>query len=230
MKSLKMEPLALVRQIELFQHLSESQIQKLAMLLHERHYRKGTIIFQKGDEGSSLCIVCKGRVRIYLTSDDHQGREATVRICRPYTAFGELAVLDGAPRSANAAALDNVSVLVMQRPDFLALLREDFDLTERILTLLTDRVRSTTEYSERLVFLNGPARVAATLLSLANVDSFRDGPVRLELTQQELADFTSSTREWVNHILNDFADQGLIALERGAITVLDRFGLQQRTV
>jgi CRP/FNR family cyclic AMP-dependent transcriptional regulator len=225
-----MNILTMVRQIALFKHIDDIQLQKIATVLHERRYRKGTIIFQKGEEGSSLFIVCKGRVRIYLTSDDGQGREATVRIYRPYSTFGELAVLDGAPRSASAAALDEVSALVLQRADFLQLLRDNFDLVQQILRLLTERVRYTTEYSEQLAFLDVPGRVAAALLQLASVEALGDDSVRLELTQQELADFANTTREWVNRILHAFAEQGLVALERGAVIVLDQAGLRRRIV
>ena len=112
--------------------------------------------------------------------------------------------------------------LVLQRDDLLALLRDDFELTLRIIALLTERLRYTMAYSQQLAFLSGPGRVATTLLHLASVEAQSDGPARLELTQQELADFTSTTREWVNHVLRDFAAQRLVVLERGAVIVLDR--------
>jgi CRP/FNR family transcriptional regulator/CRP/FNR family cyclic AMP-dependent transcriptional regulator len=224
------EPINLIvaRQVMLFQHLDERQLQEICGLLKERRYRKGTIIFQKGDEGTYLFIVCKGRVRIYLTSDIEQGREATVRMYRPYDMFGEFAVLDGAPRSASAAALDDVTVLALHRDDFLRLLRENFDMVLHIFAMLTERVRYTTDYSEQLAFLNGPGRVAAALLQLASVEANGYGPVRLEITQQELAAFTNTTREWVNKILQEFVDQGLIGLKRGVVEVRDREGLRRR--
>lgn len=218
--------LTVVRHVALFQGLDEAQLLKVYALLKERRYRKGEIIFHREDEGSCLFIICKGRVRIYLSSPD--GREATVRIYGPRSTFGEFAVLDGAPRSATAAALDDVSTLVLYRDDFLRLLRENFDLVQRMFAVLTERARYTTDYSEHLAFLSGPGRVAATLLQLAGVEAHGFGPVRLELTQQELATFTNTTREWANHTLHEFAGQGLIALERGAVVVLDREGLRRR--
>jgi CRP/FNR family transcriptional regulator/CRP/FNR family cyclic AMP-dependent transcriptional regulator len=142
--------------------------------------------------------------------------------------FGEFAVLDGAPRSASAAALDDVTVLALHRDDFLRLLRENFDMVLHIFAMLTERVRYTTDYSEQLAFLNGPGRVAAALLQLASVEANGYGPVRLEITQQELAAFTNTTREWVNKILQEFVDQGLIGLKRGVVEVRDREGLRRR--
>jgi CRP/FNR family cyclic AMP-dependent transcriptional regulator len=218
--------LAIVRQVTLFQKLDEVQLGQVCKLLKERRYRKGEIIFHQGDEGGYLYLLCKGRVRIYLVSP--AGREATVRIYRPSNAFGEIAVLDGAPRSATAAALDDVDTLVLYRDDFLQLLRKNFDLVLQLFAVLTERLRYTTDYSEQLVFLSGPARMAAILLQLTSVEALAPEPLRLDLTQQELADFTNTTREWVNRILRDFEEQGLIALERGAVVVLDRERLRQR--
>lgn len=222
------EPAALgiVRQVTLFQKLDDAQLVQVGKLLKERRYRKGEIIFHVGDEGGYLYLLCKGRVRIYLVSDS--GREATVRIYRPSSAFGEIAVLDGAPRSATAAALDDVETLVLHRDEFLRLLQDNFDLVRQVFAVLTERLRYTTFYSEQLAFLSGPGRVAATLLQLASVDPLVQEPSRLELTQQELADFTNTTREWVNRILGDFEDQRLISLQRGAVVVLDRQGLREK--
>jgi CRP/FNR family transcriptional regulator, cyclic AMP receptor protein len=224
----KHEPItpAVVRDVALFEKLDEAQVQQVCALLKERRYRKGDIIFHRDDEGNCLFIISSGRVRIYLASQD--GREATVRIYGPHSTFGEFAVLDGAPRSATAAALDDVTALVLYRDDFLGLLRRNFDLVLQVFAMLTERARYTTDYTEQLAFLSGPGRVAAALLQLAGVESAGYGPARLELTQQELAAFTNTTREWANHTLREFAEQGLIALERGAVIVLDREGLRRR--
>jgi len=224
----KHEPISstVVRDVALFQKLDEPQLQQVCALLTERRYRKGDIIFHREDHGNCLFIISKGRVRIYLASPD--GREATVRIYGPRSTFGEFAVLDGAPRSATAAALDNVTALVLYRDDFLELLRRNFDLVLQVFAMLTERVRYTTDYTEQLAFLSGPGRVAAVLLQLASVEALDHGPIRLELTQHELAAFTNTTREWANHTLREFAEQGLIALERGAVIVQDREGLRRR--
>lgn len=215
-----------LRQIELFQHLSAEQLRILCPRLVARQYRKGTIIFSQGDEGSSLYILRKGRVRIFMTGS--VGREATLRIYKPCSIFGEIAVLDGGPRAAGAQALDEVSVLLLQRDVFLSLLRDNFAMVQQVFALLTERMRYTTYYSELLAFLSGPGRVAAVLVQLAATESLSPGPVQLSLTQQELADFSRTTREWVNRILNDFADAGLVALERGSIIVLDLTRLKQK--
>jgi CRP/FNR family transcriptional regulator len=98
---------------------------------------------------------------------------------------------------------------------------------EHVIQQLAERVRYNTAYSERLAFLSVPGRVAALLVQLSETSLAGEGPVRLALTQQELADFASTTREWVNRALRDFADRGLVRLERGAVVVLDRPGLRE---
>ena len=218
--------LAAIRQVQLFRTLDETQLQKVSKLLKERRYRKGEIIFHQDDPGGYLYIISAGRVRIYVAGPD--GREVTLRIYGPDSNFGELSVLDGESRSASAAALDDVITYVLYREDFLNLLRENFALVQHILAILAERVRYTTNYSEQLAFLSAPGRVAALLMRLAGAEATVQPPIRLELSQQELADFANTTREWVNRALHDFAAEGLVRVERRAVVILDPAGLLAR--
>jgi CRP-like cAMP-binding protein len=216
--------LALLRQVSLFRTFDEAQVQQVAALLKEQHYRKGDIIFQQGDSGGCLYIIGSGRVRVYLSGAD--GREVTIRIYGEGSHFGEFSVLDGAPRSASTAAISDVTTYVLHQDDFLSLLHTNSALVQRLLAALTERLRYTTTYSEKLAFLSTPQRVAATLLQLADLEPDTGSPVRLRLTQTDLASLVSATRESVNHALRDLADQRLICVERGAVVVLDRAALQ----
>jgi CRP/FNR family transcriptional regulator, cyclic AMP receptor protein len=213
-----------VRQVSLFRTLDEAHVQRLSTLLRERRYRKGELIFDQGDPGDCLYVVVSGRVRIFLASPD--GREVTIRILESGTSFGELAVLDRAPRAASAATLDDTVTLVLLRDDFMQILRDSFPLVQYVLGQLTEMVRYNTSYAERLAFLSVPGRVAALLVQLADTHTAEGDVARLDFTQQELADFASTTREWVNRALRDFADRGLVRLERGAVIVLNRPGLR----
>ena len=94
--------------------------------------------------------------------------------------------------------------------------------------MLTERLRYTTNYSEQLAFLSVPGRVASVLLQLAGVEADPHTPAALNLTQDDLAKFANTTREWVNRSLKEFADAGLIRVERKAVTILDRAGLDRR--
>jgi CRP-like cAMP-binding protein len=139
---------ATVRQVDIFRTLDDAEVRQICALLKERRYRKGEIICYQGDPGDCVYIVGAGRVRIYLISSD--GREATIRIFGRGSAFGEFSVLDGGPRSTYAAALDDVTTLVLYREDFLNLLRANFELVQHVIAMLTERLRYTTNYSENL--------------------------------------------------------------------------------
>ena len=99
---------------------------------------------------------------------------------------------------------------------------------QHILAILAERVRYTTNYSEQLAFLSAPGRVAALLMRLASAEADVQTPIRLELSQQELADFANTTREWVNRALHDFAAEGLVRVERRAVVILNPDGLLAR--
>src|SRR5262249_2233001 len=126
-----------LRQAPLFQSLDDEQIRQISMLLKERRYHKGDIVFHQGDAGGCLYLVTSGHVRIFLNSPD--GREATVRFYGPSSTFGEFSVLDGEPRSASAAAVDDVTTLVLYRADFMGLLHQHFELVEHVFAMLIER-------------------------------------------------------------------------------------------
>jgi CRP-like cAMP-binding protein len=208
--------------------LTDDQAREACALFRERRFRKGQVIFEQGDSGDYLYVISSGRVRVYLLNPD--GREIVIRIYGPGEVLGELAVLDGGLRSAGAAALDNVRAFLLGREHFLQLLREDFSMVENVIGMLVERLRYTTTYTEHLAFFDAPRRVAALLVQLSSLDSTIDGPTRIPLTQQELASFAGTTREWVNRALRDFAREELVQVERGAVIVLDRGGLRQRVL
>lgn len=217
---------ALLRQLPLFCRLNEDQARELSTLFRERRFRKGQVIFEQGDLGDYLYVIASGRVRVFLLNPD--GREIVLRIYGPNEILGELAVLDGGLRSAGAAALDDVRAFALRREDFLQLLQTNFELVEHVIAMLVERLRYTTVYTEHLAFLDAPKRVAVLLIQLASADFAAQEPVRVQMTQEELANFASTTREWVNRALREYAESGLVKLERGAVIVLDRVGLYQR--
>jgi CRP/FNR family cyclic AMP-dependent transcriptional regulator len=216
----ELDPIELLQRVEIFQMLEDSQLRQVRTLLRRQHFRAGETIFLQGDPGDCLYIIREGYVRIYLLSAD--GREVTFRVYGSGEAFGEFAVLDGKPRSACAVAASNLSTMVIYRVDFLRLIERNLAVLQRVVDVLTERLRYTTLFSKSLAFLSASGRVASALVALADQASSPAGPIKLAITQSELASYASATREWTNHALHDFAEKGLIMLERRAITVLDR--------
>lgn len=220
------DPVELARQVAMFRSFDDEQLLQVGSLLQEQRYQKGQTIFLQDETGGCLYLIITGRVRIYLSAPN--GSEATLRIYGAGSYFGELSVLDSSPRSASASALNDVVCAVLYRDDFLRLLSTNFSLVQQVLAVLTERLRYTTTYSEHLIFLNTSQRVAAMLLQLIATEEPLDDQPRLKITQHDLASLACTTRESVNHALREFANQGLIHLERGAITVLNQAGLHQQ--
>lgn len=219
------------RSVPFFASLSDQELGILADSLRKRTFAKGMIIFHKDSPGRSLYIIASGKVRIFILSES--GQEISVRIYGRGDVFGELSILDGLPRSAGAAALEKTEVLTLDREDFLALLERFPRIALDIIATLSKRIRYTTTYVESLAFLDVFGRVAGRLLELADcygVDACEGRAIDLRLTQTELASLVATTRESVNKVLGTFRDEGLIKLDGQRIIILDRRGLQRKTV
>jgi len=216
----ELNPIELLRRVEIFRMLEDQQLRQVRTLLRRQRFQAGETIFLQGDPGDCLYIILEGYVRIYLLSAD--GREVTFRVYGSSEAFGEFAVLDGKPRSACAVAATNLVTLVIYRADFMSLIERNMVVLQHVVEVLTERLRYTTLFSKSLAFLSASGRVASALVTLADQASPQPGPVKLTITQAELASYARATREWTNHALHDFAEEGLITIERRAVTVLDR--------
>jgi CRP-like cAMP-binding protein len=217
---------ALLQRVSFFSRLTGQELEALAHKLTKRTFGKGMIIFHKGSPGRSLYIIESGRVRIFLLSKS--GQEISVNVYGPGDLFGEMALLDGLPRSAGAMVMEKTVVYTLYRDDFLRCIETYPRMARSIIGELSSRLRYTTDCIERLAFLDVNGRVAAKLLELAD----RTGQpgegieIDLRLTQTELASWVSARRESVNKVLSSFRDQGLIELDGQRITILDRAGLE----
>ena len=221
-----MSKVALLRNVPLFAGLSDQELEALASSLGRRTFAKGMVIFHKGGLGRSLYIIESGQVRIFSLSET--GQEISINIYGPGELFGELAILDGLPRSAGAMAMEMTVTLTLYRDDFLRCLEASPRMVKDIVAVLSRRLRYTTAYTETLAFLDVYGRVAAKLLELADrygVAKAGAEQIELHLTQAELASWVVASRESVNKVLGTFRDQGLIQLEGQAITILDREAL-----
>jgi CRP-like cAMP-binding protein len=211
----------------LFGGLDPATLERVAHGLRSRRFRRGETIFHLGDPGDALFIVTSGLVKITLPSE--AGDEAILATLRTGDFFGELALLDGAPRSATAVALEATETLVLPRDRFRELVSEKPAIREELFAALTRELRRLTTHVEELHFLDIAGRLAAVLARLAHEQGHRPGggPIRLAapLTQSDLAAMVGCTRQSVNRLLGLFVDDGLIRLDRDAIVVLDYEGL-----
>jgi len=211
--------------VSIFLDLDQADLDQLADELRPRRYRRGETIFVTGDPGMYLCVVNTGRIKLALTSSE--GREVILDMLGPGEVFGELALLDGEPRSADAVAVEPSELLLLQRDAFLHFLRNRPEVAISLLGVLSRRIRRDTQLVQDAAFLDVPGRLARTILRLAE----RDDSGQLQtprLTQSDLAAVAGTTRETLNKWLGIFAELELIHWADGRVLVLDAEGLRRR--
>jgi CRP/FNR family cyclic AMP-dependent transcriptional regulator len=212
----------------LFSELTREETESLLAYARVERFAAGATIFLKGSPGRGMLAVLRGTVRISASSAE--GREFVLNMIRPGEVFGEIALLDGKERSADATASEECELLVIERRDFIPFLESRPRLALRLLAIICERLRRTTEQVEDVLFLNLSARLAKTLLRLADSDGRQVATgwrIEKRLSQRELGNMIGLSRESVNKQLALWEDEGLIARdERGGITITDRATLE----
>jgi CRP/FNR family transcriptional regulator, cyclic AMP receptor protein len=211
------DTLAMFRDHPLFGNLSSASRLKLGAHMTMRSFARGTTIFRKGDAGIELFTIVSGCVRISAPGVD--GREAIFNVIREGGVFGEIAMFDGRPRTADAIAVNDCELMVVHRREFFEVLREDFALNMKVIEVLCGRVRQTSEQVEDTIFLDLPARLAKAILRLTT-QAGGAWPRRLSVTQREVSHHIGASRESTNKQLRLWAKIGWIRLERACIVVL----------
>lgn len=210
----------------LFRDLPEDLLGRIAGLARRRDFPQDVTVFSQGDTGDCLYGVVAGRVRIAAASS--RGREVFLNIMEPGDTFGEIAVIDGLPRTAGAVTLDPATLVTIDRGDFLSVLEVEPVLAMHLLRLFCQRVRWTSELVEESTFLVGSARLAKRLLVLIAIHG---RPVKagmeLAISQSELAQFLGISRQFVNQQLRSWRGMGWISLSRSRIVVTDAEALSQ---
>ena len=210
---------AILRQCALFEHADEAALTEVARRLRRRNFRRNEVIFHQGDPGDSLHVVQAGAIKIVLPSTE--GEEAIIATLRPGDFFGELSLLDGAPRSATAVALEASETLALPRDAFRELLDHDPGLRDALLAGLAHELRRVTGQVEELHFLDLAGRLAMRLSRLARDADPTSDEVRLDwpYTQSDLASMIGGTRQSVNKLLSELVDDGLVRIERDTIVI-----------
>lgn len=211
----------------LLKDLSPEDLERVGELASTRWYRAGQPVFMKGDPGTAMMAVLSGRIRICAYSAD--GREVVLNVINPGEVFGEIALLDGGERTADAFAMETTELLCLSRRDFLPYLERNPKVCIKLLTIMCQRLRSTSEQLEDLNFLDLRCRLAKRLLYLAAIHGEGCGKgihIGVRLPQHLLASMIGTSREAVNKQLRDWEEKGFIDVRRGSITILDQQSLQ----
>jgi CRP/FNR family transcriptional regulator, cyclic AMP receptor protein len=214
-----LDKLAPLRNHPLFREFPPAVIEHFGTYMTRRSVRRGATIFAKGDPGSGLMAVLWGSVKISVPTAD--GREAVLNIINPGEIFGEMALLDGRPRSADAVAMDDCELMVIDRRDFIPFLREQPDIALKFIEILCARIRHTSEQVEDVMYLSFPGRLAKTLLQLTGGPEASAAHRNIRITQRELSSIIGMSRESTNKQLRAWENRKWVRLQRGGIAVLN---------
>jgi CRP/FNR family transcriptional regulator/CRP/FNR family cyclic AMP-dependent transcriptional regulator len=213
----------------LLRDLTDEDLGHIVGLAHRRTFRRGEVVFHQGDAGDALHIVETGRLKVIVYGES--GSETVLSILGPGESFGELALIDGEPRSATVQALEPAQTVSVRRDEFLALLRTHPETNERLLVALVAKIRQLTDTVSDLAFLDLEGRLAKKLLELAALHGSETGGVaeiEVPLTQEDLAAMVGATRASVNKVLGWYEDRHLISRLGRRITLLDPERLRRR--
>jgi CRP/FNR family transcriptional regulator, cyclic AMP receptor protein len=211
------EKLAMLRGHPLFGAIAPELLERLSSYATTRAVRRGDDIFAKGDPGNSLYAVCAGTVKISVPSAD--GKDAVFNLVGEGEIFGEIALLDGRPRTADATAMTDCELMMIERRDFLDLVRSQPEIALRLMEVLCARLRHTSEQVEDVLFLDLPGRLAKTLLQLTERAKLSQAD-KVAITQREIGQMIGMSRESTNKQLRDWEGRNWVRLERGGVVVL----------
>ena len=212
----------------LFRDLSADERKDLVARARVRTFATGDTVFLMGSQGDSMMAVLSGSVRISVPSPE--GKEIVLAIMQPGDYFGEIALLDGKARSADAKVIAACSLAVLERRDVLAFFERHPNAWLGLLQVLCRRIRATTEQTAEVALLDLPGRLAKTLLRLAGVDQEgqpESPALKIGLSQRELGNIVGATRESINKCLRELQRRGLIKSENNFITIKNRGALKK---
>jgi len=206
-----------LRQVELFEHLTEEQLQLLAKQSREISFRKHAILMTEGDVGESMYVMLTGLAKVYVSDED--GKELVLYELGPGEVIGDIALLDDEPRSASVSTLEKSSALMIGKAAFLDCLRESPEMGINIIRSLTRRLRRATLGSRSLALDNVYRRLADRLQELASMED--EVPVvDKKYSHQELGNMIGASREMVGKIMAELVKGEYVALRDGRITLL----------
>ena len=226
-RRLKEKAHGLISACTLFQGLGEQQRAQLFDRIHLRDYDAGDTIFSMGDSGASLMAVVEGSVQITVPSPE--GKEIILAIMHAGDVFGEISLLDGQERSADARAMTSCTLAILERRDVLRVFDGYPQAYFDVVQLLCQRLRRTTTQMAEVTLLDLPPRLARALLRVARAqvaDSEVTTPDVVTLSQRELGNIVGATRESVNKCLRVWQLNKIVEVQNAGIRILDQTALE----
>lgn len=202
----------------LFEGMDSEAMGRLVREASLKDVPRGGILFLQGDESHEVYVVASGRIRLYRMSPD--GAEKTLAVHGDYEVFGDLAAIDGLPRSAVAESMTDSVVVEIASNAFIECLQGSWDLSERFMKKLARMLRETDESLDLLAFAGARARVASALARSTDQCGRVSG-----LTHRDIATMASTSRETVSRVIGSLVDSGLVAVDDEGYSIVDMEGL-----
>lgn len=212
-----MDKASLLSGSSLFCELNPQELEELALHAEWRSVPARQVVLQQGSRSQEMYAVLRGRLKVIRETGD--GREATLGLLEPGEVFGELAMLDGEPRTATVETLEPCELLVLRRETVVGFLENHPKVMRQLILMLCQRLRSTDELVQDTVFLPLPQRLGKTLKNLATQHG-ADGLIDLKFTQQEIGNLVGASRESINKQLNAWENEGWLEMEAGHIRLV----------
>ena len=211
-----MDAIETLRQVELFEHLTDDQLALLAAQTRELSFRKHAVLMTEGDVGESMYVMTGGLTKVFVSDED--GKELVLHQLGPGAVIGDIALLDDEPRSASAATLEKSTALMIGKGAFLDCLRESPEMGINIIRSLTRRLRTATEGSRSLALDNVYRRLADKLQALAEDE---DGTPTLakKYSHQELGNLIGASREMVGKVMAELVKGEYVEIRDGRIAL-----------
>ncbi len=217
-----LEEVNFLRNVPIFNELSDQELEKIAALGIRKKYKKGSIILLEEETGAALFVIVSGKVKIVRMDDD--GREVILSILGGSDFFGEMAILDGLTRSASVVATSKSELFMIHRRDFLKLLNDFPMVAIALLRELTNRLRKADAQIKSLSLKDAAGRVANVVLQLADeIGMFRKGRVEIDELplQQDLANMAGTSRETISRMIHKFIQKGYLQMQGNRLIIND---------
>jgi CRP-like cAMP-binding protein len=212
-----------LRRCSLFAHADAPTLETVARTLRRRRFKRNGVIFHQGDPGDSLFIVETGRVKVVVMSSEGD-EDAIIATLGPGMFFGELALLDGAARSASAMAVEPTEILILDRASFDRLIDNQPRFRRAVLAAVATELRRLTAHVEELQFLDLRGRLAMRIVRMAEEaepGARRDVRLPWPFNQSELAGMIGGARQSINRLLQGLIADGLISFEDDVLLIPD---------
>lgn len=221
--------LEILRNVPLFEDLNEIEIEKISEIAIKKKFKKGECLMLEGDIGNSMYIVAKGKVKVFNLSED--GKEKIITIFTEDDFIGEMALIDeNRTRSATAEALEDTETYILYKEEFIKMLKENFNIVMKILSILNDRVRVLNKKIEILTFKDVYVRFADVILEMRDKYGIVKGKkilIDISLTHKEMGNMLGVTRETMTRIISKLKKEKVIEILNKKIVILNAEKLEE---